>query len=180
MDLSTDSDQDVALKLAQERAEIVAKYDRVSIHIYSLSNFYSKRNESRNGLLFGEPKLQQQFVYLPWLWKSSFFPDFISVFSLPPAQPLWSLAILLMTLLPGLLLPQGLCTDYFFCLDILMPHCLFFQVFARCCCLAKSSLTSFIPPPPCWLSLVPFSSYFSRLHLGYQHTFITLVLCSHS
>lgn len=65
MDFSTDSDQDVALKLAQERAEIVAKYDRVSIHIYSLSNFYSKRNESRNGLLFGEPKLQQQFVYLP-------------------------------------------------------------------------------------------------------------------
>lgn len=39
-DLSTDSDQDVALKLAQERAEIVAKYDRVSIQIYSLSQFY--------------------------------------------------------------------------------------------------------------------------------------------
>uniref|UniRef100_A0A2K6EX72 USP6 N-terminal-like protein n=1 Tax=Propithecus coquereli TaxID=379532 RepID=A0A2K6EX72_PROCO len=34
--LTKDSEQDVALKLAQERAEIVAKYDRVSIHIYSL------------------------------------------------------------------------------------------------------------------------------------------------
>ena len=41
--LSTDSNQDVALKLAQERAEIVAKYDRVSIHHYSLINFYFQK-----------------------------------------------------------------------------------------------------------------------------------------
>lgn len=47
--ISTDSDQDVALKLAQERAEIVAKYDRVSIHIDSLSKYLLGKDINRNG-----------------------------------------------------------------------------------------------------------------------------------
>lgn len=62
-DLSTDSDQDVALKLAQERAEIVAKYDKVSIQYLVFEYVLLEKTKIEMGLLFGELKSQNQFVY---------------------------------------------------------------------------------------------------------------------